>query len=75
MSEPFSGQRFMALYRSVPKFLCLRLLAAPFLLSLIELTVTLYFQPAAYWQGNRFVAVEGNPIARLPLRSLSKAME
>ena len=41
-----------------------RLLLAPFLLSLADLAVTLTFQPEAYWQGDRSVVVEGNPIAR-----------
>ena len=42
----------------------LRLLAAPFLLSLLDLAVTLSFQPAVYWEGDRSAVVEGNPIAR-----------
>ena len=33
-------------------------------MSLIDLTVTLYYQPEAYWNGDRSVVVEGNPIAR-----------
>lgn len=51
-------------YGGIPRPLALRLLAMPFLLSLIDLAVTLYFQPEDYWRGNRSVVIEGNPIAR-----------
>lgn len=52
-------------YRGISVPILVRLLAAPFLLSLVDLAVTLNYQPAAYWEGDRSVVVEGNPIARL----------
>lgn len=57
-------QKVASLYRGISRELLLRLLAVPFVLSLIDLTVTLVFQPEAYWQGDRSVVVEANPIAR-----------
>ncbi len=57
--------KILALYRGIPSGVLIRLLAAPFLLSLVDLSVTLYFQPEAYWNGDRSVVVEGNPLARL----------
>jgi hypothetical protein len=45
-----------------------RLLAVPFVLSLLDAFLTLYYQPAAYWQGDRSQLVEFNPIAWLALR-------
>ena len=58
-------KKLRSFYQGVPRKLVGRLLAAPFVLSLLDLAVTLYFQPAAYWNGDRSVVVEGNPLARL----------
>ena len=55
------------LYSGVSATVIWRLLLAPFLLSFMDLAVTLYFQPSDYWQGDRSVVVEGNPIARWAL--------
>ncbi|MDA7865638.1 hypothetical protein N9C66_05605 [Akkermansiaceae bacterium] len=57
-------EKRVTLYRGIPGPLLGRLLAAPFVLSLVDLTVTLLFQPAEYWQGDRSAVIEGNPIAR-----------
>lgn len=56
--------RIISLYRGIPKPMLVRLLAAPFLLSLVDFTVTLWFQPQAYWEGDRSAVLESNPIAR-----------
>ena len=56
--------RVISLYREIPVSLLLRLLAAPFVLSLVDFTVTLWFQSPAYWEGDRSAVVESNPIAR-----------
>ncbi|MFT6861910.1 MAG: hypothetical protein ACJAVK_000463 [Akkermansiaceae bacterium] len=56
--------KICSLYRGTPPRVLVRLLAAPFLLSLLDLAVTLYFQPESYWNGDRATVVEGNPIAR-----------
>ncbi len=48
--------------------LVLRLLGLPFVLSLLDMGVTLFYQPAAYWAGDRSAAVEANPIVWLALR-------
>lgn len=45
-----------------------RLLAVPFVLSLIDAGVTLSYQPEGYWEGDRSVVIEGNPIVWLVLR-------
>lgn len=57
-------EKVISFYRGIPGPLVGRLLAAPFLLSLIDFTVTLWFQPSAYWEGDRSTVVESNPIAR-----------
>ncbi len=59
--------KIRGIYSGVSPRLIGRLLAVPLILSLIDLAVTLHFQPVEYWQGNRSVVVEGNPIARLAL--------
>ncbi len=48
--------------------LWLRLFAVPFVLSLIDMTVTLYYQPPAYWSGDRSHLVEANPLVWMALR-------
>jgi len=45
-----------------------RLLAVPLVLSLIDVFVTLLYQPAAYWSGDRSALVEGNPTVWAALR-------
>ena len=72
-------ERLFSLYRGIPAPLLARLLTAPFLLSLVDLSVTLLFQPEEYWQGDRSTVIEGNPIARWafsihPSRDLSDGM-
>ena len=57
-------EKLLSIYQGIPGPLLVRLLSAPFLLSLIDLSVTLLFQPEEYWQGDRSTVVEGNPIAR-----------
>ena len=57
-------EKGISLYRGIPVSLLWRLLTAPFVLSFVDLTVTLLFQPAEYWAGERSAVVEGNPIAR-----------
>jgi hypothetical protein len=57
-------EKLFSLYRGIPGPLLARLLTAPFLLSLIDFSVTLCFQPSAYWEGDRSAVVESNPIAR-----------
>lgn len=45
-----------------------RLLAAPFLLSIVDMVVTLRCQPAEYWQGYGFDhLIEANPLVRVAL--------
>ena len=56
--------KIWSLYQGISPKVLIRLLAAPFLLSMVDLLVTLYFQPEAYWNGDRSTVVEGNPIAR-----------
>lgn len=45
-----------------------RLLAAPVFLSLLDGAVTLAYQPAAYWNGDRSQLIEANPLVWLALR-------
>ena len=51
-------------YRGVPLRLALRLLILPFSLSVLDFCVTLSFQPAEYWEGDRTAVLEANPLAR-----------
>ena len=45
-----------------------RLAAVPFVLSLTDVFVTLYYQPEAYWAGDRGALIEANPIVWVALR-------
>ncbi len=45
-----------------------RLLAAPAVLSLLDAAVTLAYQPAAYWNGDRSQLIEANPLVWVALR-------
>ena len=56
--------RVLQWYLGVPPRLVIRLLALPVALSVLDFSVTLFFQPAAYWAGDRMAVVEANPIAR-----------
>lgn len=60
-------QLWSRLYGGIAFRSAVRLLIAPFFLSLGDLTVTLLFQPESYWEGDRSTVVEGNPIARWAL--------
>ncbi|CAN5264217.1 hypothetical protein BH23VER1_BH23VER1_06040 [soil metagenome] len=52
----------------MPLVLVFRLSALPFALSLLDMAVTLNYQPAAYWEGDRSSVVEANPAVWLALR-------
>ncbi|WP_226895515.1 hypothetical protein [Luteolibacter marinus] len=51
-------------YTGVSPALAIRLLVLPVMLSVIDFSVTLSFQPPEYWDGDRAALVEANPIAR-----------
>lgn len=55
------------IYGGVRLRLAIRLLILPIILSVIDFSMTLLFQPTEYWEGDRTVLIEGNPIARLVL--------
>ena len=57
-------ERVLKWYGGVSPWLAVRLLALPIALSVLDFAVTLSFQPAAYWAGDRTVLIEANPIAR-----------
>jgi hypothetical protein len=54
-------------YGGVSPGLVIRLLILPFALSALDFAVTLSFQPADYWNGDREAVLEANPLARLVL--------
>jgi hypothetical protein len=43
-------------------------MALPVVLSLLDVAVTLRYQPAGYWAGDRAQVVEGNPLVWVALR-------
>lgn len=45
-----------------------RLMALPVVLSLIDMAVTLYYQPPGYWNGDRSQLIEANPLVWIALR-------
>ena len=57
-------ERVRQWYVGVSPWLAIRLLALPVALSVLDFAVTLSFQPAAYWAGDRSALIEANPIAR-----------
>lgn len=59
-----SLQTLQSFYGNVPPRLAFPLLIAPFLLSLGDFGLTLHFQPEPYWNGDRSVVVEANPVVR-----------
>lgn len=54
-------------YGGVSLALAIRLMILPVFLSVIDFAITLSYQPAEYWDGDRTALVEANPIARLVL--------
>ena len=54
-------ERVLQWYGGVSPWLAIRLLALPVALSVLDFAVTLSFQPAAYWAGDRSVLIEANP--------------
>lgn len=57
-------ERVRRWYGGVPPRLAIRLLILPATLSVVDFSVTLSFQPADYWEGDRTALIEANPIAR-----------
>ena len=56
--------RLWSCYGGISPGLAVRLLILPVVLSVVDFSVTLAFQPESYWEGNRETVLEANPIAR-----------
>jgi len=59
--------KLKSLYAGVPLGIAFRILLMPVVLTIADFSVTLFFQPEAYWEGERSTVIESNPVARLVL--------